>query len=806
MKVLIIGYYNRYNWGDDLFEYIFRNSLFTSDDITVVNIDDVEHVKGTFDKIIIGGGDVVNDYFLNQENIKLIVNISNGCIPNTPIYFVGTGIPYVNNIQSMDIGDQFFMRNSTDYEMTKERYGADNTYLIPDLGFGLNLNPSVSHYANISAQVRKIGMCIPFNYAIHSSFTDDLISLINSLASTYEVYLIPFDTNKTVKSDITYIQRLGNNDNVTIVDKTLSVEEMIDYFKNMDLIVASRFHSIILSILLEKPFVSLYTTRKIDNIRRESRELSSMFVPLNKDINDAPVNIDVNNVTRIIADLSADYMNVVKTVRVVKNRNVKSFDLSALGTKLRILPNRQSPPQNITDDDTMTLIKKTLINVLSKISNKISLRDIDSLFKGVSMINIVPRQKNLVGYKQILTQEILFSITGDPYGPYYYGLLENVLTNNCVGQLKWIINDYYQNYYYQQNSSNFTIINKNFQRLHRSGWQYIVNNLVLQLNNNSNHKTPLIIDTYIDKTFHWNKDFYKSKGIIPYTQAWIGFIHHTYSDYNNPYNCAELFQDKDFIESLATCKCLIVMTDYLKDQIVSSLNELNISVDVYSLTHPTEYSDVLFDMDLFNANQNKQIIQIGNWLRDVFAIYRLEIPKNGIVDSKAILKNKNSDAYFPPDGFLDTLNDQMNSDQDTTNQTICRNSFSNMHIKGLFDCVSQMEHSVTEINYLDNKEYDTLLSQNIVFLKLVDASACNTVIECIVRNVPIVVNRIPPVVEVLGKNYPLYYDTLYEASKLLEDPQNIQDAFDYLTKIEKFAFNIDEFMNSLTAIISKYIN
>jgi len=127
-----------------------------------------------------------------------------------------------------------------------------------------------------------------------------------------------------------------------------------------------------------------------------------------------------------------------------------------------------------------------------------------------------------------------------------------------------------------------------------------------------------------------------------------------------------------------------------------------------------------------------------------------------------------------------------------------------MHIKGLFDYIILMENSVTEIDYLDNASYDTLLSQNIVFLNLVDASAVNTLIECVIRNVPILINPIPPVVEILGTNYPLYYNSFYEASKLLEDPQNIQNAFDYLAKIEKFAFNINEFMVNLKEIISKY--
>ena len=800
MKILIIGYYNRGNWGDDLFEYIFQNYLFTSDTVTISNVDDVQHVQGTFDKIVIGGGDIINDYFLNQDNIKTIIQISNQTTPNTPILFVGTGIPYIGSLKNMDIGDYFFMRNSTDYALVQNRYSDSNSFLIPDLGFGLPIN-----YTNISAQIKKVGVCIPFNYSKHSSFVDDLTSLINELSSNYEVHLIPFDTNTFGENDITFAQKLNVNGNVTKYTETLDTQQMTNYFKNMDFVVAGRFHSIILSILCEKPFISLYTTRKVDNLRIENPELANSFVNLPKDADDNPVSINVQQIILSIAQIN--YMNAVKTVRLVKQRNVRNLNLNKLSTQLHTIGNRQSPPQYITDADIDSLIKKTLTNVLSKLSSKISLRDIDMLFNGLPIINVLPKHygSNLDSYRVSMTQEILWAITGDPFGPYFYGLFDNVLTSNCINQLKWIINDYYQNYFYSQTNNNFTIVNKNFQRLHRSGWEYVVNNIVLDLNNNINFKQSLIIDTYIDKTFHWNKEFYKSKGIIPYTNNWVGFIHHTYNDYNNSYNCTELFKDPDFIVSLSSCKCLIVMTDYLSAQIIDSLAKSNLSVPVYTLTHPTEYTNVLFDMSAFQANENKQIIQIGNWLRDVFSIYQLEIPKGSVIAGKSVLKNQNSDSYFPPSSFLTDLQDSLLIESNgASSQTICRNAFNNMHIKGLFDYIILMENSVTEIDYLDNASYDTLLSQNIVFLNLVDASAVNTLIECVIRNVPILINPIPPVVEILGTNYPLYYNSFYEASKLLEDPQNIQNAFDYLAKIEKFAFNINEFMVNLKEIISKY--
>ena len=71
-----------------------------------------------------------------------------------------------------------------------------------------------------------------------------------------------------------------------------------------------------------------------------------------------------------------------------------------------------------------------------------------------------------------------------------------------------------------------------------------------------------------------------------------------------------------------------------------------------------------------------------------------------------------------------------------------------------------------------NETVDThinkLLEKNIVFIDLYDSAANNTVLECIIRNTPLIVNRTPGVVEYLGEDYPLYFDNLDEVDGLLE--------------------------------------
>ena len=110
-----------------------------------------------------------------------------------------------------------------------------------------------------------------------------------------------------------------------------------------------------------------------------------------------------------------------------------------------------------------------------------------------------------------------------------------------------------------------------------------------------------------------------------------------------------------------------------------------------------------------------------------------------------------------------------------------------------------------EMKYIEDfNTYDMMLSQNIVFVNLHDASANNTLIECIVRNTPIIINRIESVVEYLGEEYPLYYDNIMEVEHLLT-LDNIIKAHEYLVAMNKRDLSFDNFNNILFNSIYRYI-
>jgi len=105
--------------------------------------------------------------------------------------------------------------------------------------------------------------------------------------------------------------------------------------------------------------------------------------------------------------------------------------------------------------------------------------------------------------------------------------------------------------------------------------------------------------------------------------------------------------------------------------------------------------------------------------------------------------------------------------------------------------------SVQMLDSLSNEAYDALLSENVVFLNLLDASAVNTLLECIVRNTPVLVNALPAVLEYLGQDYPLYYRSLDEAGALLRRPSNIVRAHFYLKRLDKHRLRIEHFVSKL---------
>ena len=98
------------------------------------------------------------------------------------------------------------------------------------------------------------------------------------------------------------------------------------------------------------------------------------------------------------------------------------------------------------------------------------------------------------------------------------------------------------------------------------------------------------------------------------------------------------------------------------------------------------------------------------------------------------------------------------------------------------------------------EEYDSFLEKNIVFIDLIDSAANNTVLECIVRNTPILLNRTAGAVEYLGEDYPLYFNSLADVTSLVSR-ENIERAHVYLKNLDKSRFTMKTFVKNFAAAV-----
>lgn len=106
--------------------------------------------------------------------------------------------------------------------------------------------------------------------------------------------------------------------------------------------------------------------------------------------------------------------------------------------------------------------------------------------------------------------------------------------------------------------------------------------------------------------------------------------------------------------------------------------------------------------------------------------------------------------------------------------------------------------------YVDNYSlYDKLLGSNIVFIDLYDSAANNTVLECIIRNTPIIINKTAGVIEYLGENYPLYFDNLEEVNDLLQF-EKIRETQLYLKNMNKEDISMEFFKNKFIEVLYNY--
>ena len=286
---------------------------------------------------------------------------------------------------------------------------------------------------------------------------------------------------------------------------------------------------------------------------------------------------------------------------------------------------------------------------------------------------------------------------------------------------------------------------------HRAGWLNVMEHIYYNSNLNSKNKY-LLID-FIEKTFAWNFE------VLP-NENFIGFWH-------NPHNMPKWFnyhaspqsilEKKDIFNCLIKyCKGIFVFSNYLATYLKSRLPNIEINVCI----HPTEIVKNKFTWKNYINNQDKKLLQIGYWLRKMSFIYQIKT-------------NKFKKYWLYGTEHLSLFKDEI------INENI------------------SLDLSSVHLIRLSNQDYDTWLTCNICVLYLYDTSINNTVIECLVRHCPLIINKHPAIVEILGDNYPLYYQSLEECQNFIENDDLLYKGYLYIKNLQpENIYTMSNFINS----------
>lgn len=276
------------------------------------------------------------------------------------------------------------------------------------------------------------------------------------------------------------------------------------------------------------------------------------------------------------------------------------------------------------------------------------------------------------------------------------------------------------------------------------------------------------LDTFFEASFGWMH----VPNIIPKKceeypkENFVAFIHNPFHSYkfndllSNPILKPYPEPILDLLNKY--CKGLFFMCLDQERIFNSYFKSIGINIACDTLYHPLQNLSVNFSWDKFVQNKNKLIIQSGMHLRKPSSIAILS----------ALLKGGDRSAAIVPWNQKNQINLNIELKQKTESIEL---------------------NNLVKISELSSSDYIKLYENNIFFLDTHDISACNLVLDCISTNTPIIVKRLPANEEYLGKEYPLFFNSLQEASILSTDNDLIFKAHKYLMSMNKSRLSLDSF-------------
>lgn len=309
--------------------------------------------------------------------------------------------------------------------------------------------------------------------------------------------------------------------------------------------------------------------------------------------------------------------------------------------------------------------------------------------------------------------------------------------------------------------------------MHRSGWAFAT-----QVLRTVHNPYAPYFESFCEKRFNWG-DWagganFQGSAI---TRPWLGIIHVPlefpawFHKGNSFFSIRETPRWK---ESAPFCKGLFTLSAWHKAQL-ETLPEFDPAspqaIPLYALFHPAEAVETMWNPEAYKTAFSKGeslLIQVGTSYRNLHALQN--IPAGPY--KKVILRGAH------PESFM-----QLHAQEEEY-----------MVEQGI------PVAPLTDIEFMDfvaPAPYDALFAQHVVLCEYYTLSASNTIVECMMRGTPLLINPLPPAVEYLGAEYPLYFTSYEEAAAKAANPALVLAAHAYLMEKDMGFLSQENFLFSI---------
>lgn len=332
---------------------------------------------------------------------------------------------------------------------------------------------------------------------------------------------------------------------------------------------------------------------------------------------------------------------------------------------------------------------------------------------------------------------------------------------------------------------------------HRAGWRRVVEGLITSgiatLDDAAGLDSALLVDC-AEHYFLFSKDAIAArKGSGPsraIKRPWVGIVHFPAGGGGKgrqhflpqAETIEGLLNNTEFLASLPHCTGLVTLTSelrlHLKEQPALA------TTNIYALLHPIAppgASSGEWDIDAFKAawRSERQLVQLGVQDRMLGAIFAIRTTcSRAWLPGVEMGEPGSAKTRFTIDRLRQHLEEEVEAiwrPEELSHHDVTFSDDARRTGNGTWELDARIREDEVRIVRMGNEDYDRTLLTSVVMVPLLGGTANNAILESISSNVPAFVSRLPSTEEYLGKDYPMFFDSLDEVSLVIEDEDRLFD-------------------------------